>query len=133
MGPGVVSFEINLFFPLVICVLLLVSIIPSFQLAQTMANRLQSCRGWTASAVEKVKTSSSFQNIARNPKFALYGVAILCLVTWLTVRAIKFLKTPTTKTPLTPDLEQTTARSFKAPPRKPGGMYLPSSYLACAH
>lgn len=86
-----------------------------------MGERMQTCRQGAEQLVEHIRSSTMFQKAASSPKLVTYGAAFLAVLTWLLIRATKFLKKPQTSRPATPDLEKPAARNFKAPARKPGG------------
>jgi hypothetical protein len=84
---------------------------------------MQRCHEIVEQTVGHFKSSSVVQNIVANPKFAVYGAGLLFLASWVLVQATQYLKrSPERSRPLTPDLEKPAARSFKAAPRKPGGL-----------
>jgi hypothetical protein len=86
-----------------------------------MDKRVERCRQWAKEVVEHTKPSRILQKAASDPKMVIYGAAFLAILTWLLIRATKLLKKPQSSRPATPDLEKPAARSFKTPPRKPGG------------
>lgn len=66
------------------------------------------------------------QHTSQNPKTLAYVALFLAVSSWLLVRVVKSLKKSddNRNRPSTPDLEKpASGRSFKAPPRKPGGTY----------
>jgi len=68
-----------------------------------------------------IRTSLTVHTFFGSPKAAFYSVAITCLAVLLVIRAVQIFKQPRQTRPATPDLEKPRSRSFKTPPRKPGG------------
>lgn len=95
-----------------------------------MAELLQKCHEVTSQAIEYTKASPITQRIMAEPRLAIYGAAIFAFTAWLLLRATRYLaKPPIRSRPSTPDLEKPAARSFKAPPREPGGLLHPSHMI----
>jgi hypothetical protein len=63
----------------------------------------------------------TFQAVTSDPKILLYAAAFFSLVVLLLTRLSQLFKKQTPARQNTPDLEKPAARSFKAPPRNPGG------------
>ena len=85
-----------------------------------MAEHIEWCRQWAKQGIEHTRSSTSFKKGVNDPKIVMYGAACLVVLAWLLIRATNFLKKPQASRPATPDLEKPSARSFKAPSRKPG-------------
>jgi hypothetical protein len=90
--------------------------------------QIHKCGEWVKQTMDEAKSSLVVQKATANPKIVLYGVAAICLVTWLSIRAVQLLRNRRIDTPITPLLEKGTSSIFKAPPRKPGGQ-IPSRDL----
>jgi hypothetical protein len=88
-------------------------------------SRIQRCQEWAERFIAQGRSSSVVQEAAANPRRVLYGTIVIFFAIWLSSRAIKLLKKPMPSRPATPDLEKPAPRSFKAPPREPGGQYYP--------
>jgi hypothetical protein len=83
-----------------------------------MSEHMQRCREWMAHTGGQMSSVS-----IPSPRIILYGIVFLGLASWLLIRTTKFLTKPTSE-PRTPDIERRASWSkFKAPPRKPGGLY----------
>lgn len=99
-----------------------------------MAGQIQKCHDWAEQTVSHIKSSPVIQKAVDSPKLAVYGAAFLVLISWLLVRVTHHLtKAPERSRPSTPDLEKpASGRSFKAPPRKAGGLLcLPNRVADC--
>ena len=62
-----------------------------------------------------------FDQIKSEPKVGLYTVCALVTLVWIVTALPKLFGKSTPSRPPTPDLDKPSARSFKAPPREPGG------------
>jgi hypothetical protein len=85
--------------------------------------QLHKCGEWAKQTINQDRSSVLVQNVLSNPKFVLYGATLICLTAWLLMRGAQFLRRPSLDTPSTPQLEKATSSIFKAPTRKPGGLY----------
>lgn len=80
--------------------------------------------GWYKIAMDlinRTKPHDTILYLTSNPRAALYALLITCFSLWIIAKGTALIKRPTRSRPNTPDLEKPATRSFKAPPREPGG------------
>jgi len=90
---------------------------------------MQRCQKWAEQLMDRTKLFPAIQKADSNLRCILYGVVLLCLVTWLLIRAAKLLRKPALSRSATPDLEKPLARTFKVPQRTPGGLHNPLKHI----
>ena len=88
-----------------------------------MDKRMERCREGAEQLFDRIKSLPVIQQASNNPKYIFYGAVLLCLTSWLAIRAAKFLRKPIPSRPATPDLEKPAARNLKVPPRPLGGLF----------
>jgi hypothetical protein len=95
-----------------------------------MDDRMERSQQGMEQLIKNFKSSPIFSKAAVSQKFVMYGAAILFLAALLLVRSTNLLIRPQKARPATPDLKKPATRSFKTPPRKPGGTMHDSEHVA---
>ena len=86
-----------------------------------MDEKLHRCAQWAKQLIRQPVLSG--ETWSRNPKMLTYAAILSCIIIWLSIRSVQYLRTRRSAMilPQTPQLEKSSSK-FKAPARKPGGI-----------